>query len=519
MISHSKLYPLRLRETNIGLIKDIVYSNSLIQHEEAIGVFSDNLHPSLYAELDWMEITMPTENSQQVADLVDYLFLNNLEKILLMRRIEFDLEGAELHVEIVENHEFYQYIFENEPEVSTVLGPELSRRLKHAYYESQKQNHLHQFNMYDEEKRIRQLLYQVGDREIIPLLIEVEIKNAIAILLDHVSSRMRTKKYIRFLGGKFPNLSDIGNLGSKTSINELEKKLKKIYEQSKQYNLFRLSNVSQIALDYLRETDILSLDKFEGERAAGYGHCGNCSMMYASSAVISLDTTCPFLFEKGTDMIYLPMDLNTSRCPFCGEKQRVSSPAMFYSPKRKSVIYCTPTIGQYSEEEAEEVHRPLINEIRERYKNRISVEEAQAFDAAIEEVTYDGVSFLRAIQMGTADNVRHAFIIVRLIDGVELIFDTTTGVMIELTSPSELSSLWDINVGEEPGVQQIDQLQTDIVSIDNALSAYSDGNYELARDILEEKHEQSPYDKMIRNNLATVYLALGDKNSAIKILG
>ena len=279
-----------------------------------------------------------------------------------------------------------------------------------------------------------------------------------------------------------------------------------------------LVEITATALRFLDERDVLSRNSFEGERATGYGNCGECSMMFASSVITSLDTTCPFLFEDGKNRVHLPLQFNIAACPFCGARKRVDAPSMFYRPSNHKVIYCVPTMGQYSEEKAEEIHGEVISALREGYKGRISPEEAEAFDAAGEEVTYSMADFIVAVQMGTTNKVWHAFITLTLADGSALIVDTTTNSMIELVNPSEIHQLWDLHETgaghDQPGVQALQGSD----SLAEAMTAYANKDNETALRLLEREHVQDPENPIVKQYLASLYLGMGKKELAAEML-
>jgi hypothetical protein len=82
------LYPHRSRNTNIQLIENIIYADCQASYKKAAVNLTDNLHPSLFAELDWMEMSIPSEHSENATKLVDELFLSNLERIIASRLLD-----------------------------------------------------------------------------------------------------------------------------------------------------------------------------------------------------------------------------------------------------------------------------------------------------------------------------------------------------------------------------------------------------------------------------------------------
>lgn len=519
MTNFRGIYSPRDRDTNVALIKNVLYAQNEENYRFSLKEFEANIHPSMYAELDWMERTMPQENRERAIEFVDGMFLNNLEKIVSLRQDEFRLNVRESIEEVTLNRDFYRFIIDQEPEIVNSFPEDLRKQIKDTYNAPPETLSIKETTLFEpENKRIRQLLNQIKDNEVLPLVVEMEIDNAVAKCLDHVSSRMRAKSYVRSLKNNFPQLN-LSKFLTNEDLKRFVGQLEKIYSEAKKRSLIPLAVVCEIVLDYFDQTDVLNLTEFGGERAKGYGHCGQCSMMYSSTAIVSLDPTCPFLFEHGADRIYLPLDFNISVCPFCGYKSRNDAPAMFYSPSRNQVIYCVPTLGQFTEAQAEDVHKPVIDAIRERYKEKIGALQAAAFENANEEVTYDSSRFILAIQMGTANLVHHAFNRVSLADGSALIVDPTTQVMVELITPTEVHNMWDLEVMS--CVETVDNKGEKVLDAElltNAISAFSEGDYLKAKELLEREYERNPKNNMVKKNLAVAYLSLGDKESAQNVL-
>ena len=71
MLFLSELYPPRNRSTNIALIKNLQAAHNQEEFEVAEERIAKVLHPSLFVELDWMEMTMPTQQRAEGAHLGD----------------------------------------------------------------------------------------------------------------------------------------------------------------------------------------------------------------------------------------------------------------------------------------------------------------------------------------------------------------------------------------------------------------------------------------------------------------
>ena len=517
MKSHVSLYSARMRAVNVELIKSVLYANNQADYDQAMSNFIENIHPSLFSELDWMENTVPANHRENAGKMNDELFLNNLEQIVKLREIEFELNEDELFDEVMENIDFYRYIIDIEPKISEAFNKNNYQSILSAYRQtSEKRNYTHPDRYKDIGRITEQKLYRLTDKQNIPLVMKEIVQNLLAFSLDHVSSRMRTKKFIRKTGVEVFQFA-VDEITSASQIVELKEMVRYIKENANEFHLLPLLESLNVIEKFLENSNILMSDKFEGEKAVGYGPCGHCAMAFSSIAIISLDPTCPYLFEQG-DTLHLPLEFNTAQCPFCGQVRRIDTPAMFYRPSNKKVIYNIPTQNQYSESEAENHYGEMIGILRERYKNRISPEEAEVFDKAGEEITYNMAHFLTAIQMGTTNKVWHAFLRVGLADGSAMLLDKTTGTLIDLIDSEEVAQMWDLSAGDSA---------MEIFSIDKninkqlfqmAKEAYYKGDYEKAEQLFTDIYELNRDDTIIRRYLTSVYLYQGKKEMAEKLI-
>ena len=516
MTSLSNLYPPRLRQQNIDLIKGVKSAASQQEFEQADQRISNELHPSLFAELDWMEMTMPHQQRQNGAQMADDIFIFHLGQIIAQRSTEFDLSDQELDLEVAANLGFYRNLIQDEQRPLDNLGKALMQRFADAIDKAQPHADKIVAAICEQKKpAIASSFKDICDPNWLLQKIDVEIRNAFAQSLNHVTSRMNTKQYLRKIGGEFPQFQ-IPAIETADDLQQLLTDLAGLGESAKTNAVYELAATCQALYDIVDEMDAAMLSSFSGELAVGYGGCGNCSMMYASSAIVSFDPGCPGLFEGDDNHIYFPTEFNVSTCPFCGEEARADSPALFYSSTRHQVIYNFPRLGQFSEDQAREMHRSLISNLRQKFIDRVSTDEAARFESANEELTYSVPEFLLAIQMGTTVKEEHVALIVRLADGSGMILDSTKGAIIGLTR-SEMQSEWataqtvdiedalqDEGIGGGPGVKQ-------------AMEAFAAGQFEESRDMLEVLYNRHPEDPVVRKNLAAAYFRLGDIESAQRV--
>jgi hypothetical protein len=100
MPTDPNLYSPRERQWNIDLIRTVVFAPDRASSEAGRTEFARNLHPSLFAELDWMERTIPEPQRERAAEIVDDLFLDTLAKNIASRHSQFDLDEALLAMEL-----------------------------------------------------------------------------------------------------------------------------------------------------------------------------------------------------------------------------------------------------------------------------------------------------------------------------------------------------------------------------------------------------------------------------------
>ena len=517
MKTFPSLYSARDRSSNIQLIKNLRAAQDQASFDAADNQIALNFHPSLLAELDWMEMTMPAEQRADGAHLTDSLFIHHLKEIISSRKIEFDLSDADLELEIQAHANFYRNLLDDETQPLDGLGESLSQRLRGfiQQLEPDIESAITKI-IADEGPRISRAFMDVEDGNWILQMIDVEIQNALLQSLDHIASRMQTKQFMRHIGGQFPYLN-IPAISSEQDFQLLLEQLASLGDAAREFSVYRLVAVCQLLQAVLQDRKADTFNTFNGELGAGVGHCGSCSMIYASTAIISYDPACPKLFDGEKGLIVLPYDFNISRCPFCDYESRVDCPSMFYSPQRNQVIYNYPLLGQFSEEEARVQHRPAISAIRESYLSRINQQAAKQFNAASEEFTYNVMDFLLAIQMGSTVKEEHAYNIIRFHDGSGIISDPTKGAIIGLTR-SEMESRWAEASPYNYSEQTQDNESGAGYSMRQAMEAFASGEYEQSREILEALHIENPNDKAVRKNLAVAYVTLGDKAAAKKIL-
>lgn len=511
------LYPPRRRETNVELIRKLITASNQHDFELADTALAENLHPSLLAELDWMEMTHPEGHTPAIRNLVDGFFLAHLPAILRLRKSELDLPDDALRQLVGENRDFFDHLGRAEPGALAALGKDLGPRVERIAAEAAEPAPPPRADpLRAERDRIEHRFAAIEDPHWIPLAIDVEIQNALALALDSPLSRMRAKTFLRDCGGRFPRVLD-QEMKTAAELPRIVERIDELAKAAREAKLPRLVAACEAMAGTLRDRSAGSLDAFCGELAAGYGPCGRCSMMYASAAIVCFDPDCPSLIADDTGFIQLSLDFNVGHCPFCGNMNRADTPAVFYSPHRGQVIYNLPRQGRFSREEALARHRPVIETIRARYLERVDEATASAFGRAREDVTYGTIEFLQAIQMGTTSREEHVANLVGLANGTGLLVDRTKGAMIALT-PDEMALF-------DEGARDID-LPTAVrdeglgggPEMEKAMACFGRGEYESSRRILSDLLARHPEDRVVRRNLAAACISLGDKAAARRIM-
>ena len=153
-----------------------------------------------------MEMSVPEDRRDNAMKMNDGLFLNSLGRIIVLRRSEYDVDDGDLFDEVLENRDFYRYVLETEPAIADAFGPGLRERINAAYAAASSGATLKNPDRHRPKIRhAEEKLESMQDRRNLPLLLHELISNEIAESLDHISSRMRAKAFIRSLGASCPS--------------------------------------------------------------------------------------------------------------------------------------------------------------------------------------------------------------------------------------------------------------------------------------------------------------------------
>lgn len=506
------LYPARTRVQNVNLIRSIVTARSESAFNAGREAFAAALHPSLFSELDFMEETIPSKMLATARRHVDGLFDENFPALLRLRAAELDVSDDALRADVHENQEVYLAIM-NDETLAAAVGEERVGRVRGALAAPASAV----VTPSPDAEALHDALKQLRDGRYVPLVVQVAIQNAVLAHLDHLPSRARAKAWIRNAwGGHLPRIETQASLTGLQGA--LAAQLEVLADQAVEQRFARVTAVVQAAQQFLATHDITSMHGFDGEWSAGIGPCGNCSMRFASMARSIIDPS--ICCDGEGDFISLPL-FNFAECPFCGHVARLSIPAMFYWPQRAQIVYCVPPMLGQDNETALREARPLFEHLRKCYRDSLSREAAAEFDSAGELVTYSVPQFLFAIQMGTTEPEWHSFLWIRLCDGTWLAEDLTKRASIHVTAAERAAittRLGDpgdaVEQARSPGQPSSPQEG----AIHGATAAFQAGDFELARRQFEECLARSPDDHIVLRNLAVVYLKLGRRDEARRLL-
>ena len=512
------LYPPRQRALNVKLIRGVMSAASQAEFEANDAELLREPHPSLFAELDWMERSVPANQTEEARRLVDGVFLHHLPRIVESRRIELEADADALRADVADHRRFYQYLSTQRPEVLAQLDAATTSLINEVLAQpaTAPEAALERARL-AEATRLSGFANRVEDRRWLTLMTKTELSNALVRELDHLSSRLDAKQFVRKHGATFDALRE-PEPTSAGDIEALRGGLAEIAGQATRFELYVLAATCFGLADELAKLDLVAIEGFRGERAGGFGNCGTCSMMYSSTAIVVLDSGCPGLIDPERGTIILPLDYNVSACPFCGEEARAEAASMFYAKDRGAVIYNAPRMGMFSEAQAREQHRPVLEQLRSQYLQRVDAGERESFERAPEEFTYSAADFLVAIQMGTTAPEEHVCLLVTHTDGSGLLVDPTKGALIALTR-AEMAS----RAGPGPGItQMLARDQTGGTGADNvaaAMALFAAKDVVNSRAMLERLYARFPDDRTIRRNLAVACFTMGDKDAARALMG
>lgn len=510
----TSIYALRSRDENIALIRALRAARDEQAFLAASRAASASMHPSLLSELDWMEISMPEAQREAGGRFVDGFFAHHLRDIFAVRSVAFEQPDEVLAEDVAENLGFYRTAADDPSRPLEGLGDALALRI-HAIID--RTGHPPDDALTRRGGAMppaaADLLSSSTDGAWIALRMIAILENQLLMTLAHPPTRPRAKHWLRSVGGSLP-IAALDDLTSPDGVTRAVTHLEGMARSTERAALYDLAACCDALASTLGAAAPTGFSGYEGQLGLGKGSCRRCAMHFASTTVVATRAAADGADHGRRDTITVPVDFNVATCVFCGEEARIDAPALFHAVERDLVIYNMPRLGQWSEEEARDVHHEYLGRVRDDYVSRLDDGERQRFARAREEVTFNIVDFLRCIQMGTTVREEHVWNLVRLADGTGLTVDPTKGVLIPLTK-GEIDALWT----SQPSLAS--DVSKGVVAgnpIQESLSAFEAGDFARARDLLAPAYQHNPADAVCRQNLATALYKLGDMAGARRVL-
>jgi hypothetical protein len=484
-MADADVYPQRTRQDLQALLTAMLGGADFFGAVQALGA---SFHPAFFAELDWQELRLDRDYSDGpgIYEMIDdFAFAATLPQNLLMRARPDEEQRAAFAAWA----DSYQRFFEDwrkgwpDPAAYGSLNPGLSRQaalgLTALGLRAQPPPGA------GAQARIARALSSPGSKERAFSLVRMTLANELLACLDHPPSRQVAKRFLRDdrrAGGGLPVLHAMPR-AEDAGAGELEAFLRSRAAAAESAGLTSWSSTARKAADLARDSSLDDLDDFDGNWTDSCLSCGRCSMWFGYQHILAIDSRCSFVNWRGTNLTYLPADLNQADCHFCGHSSPVESPALFYSPQRRQVVYCLPVrLPRVKEEEAVEFFRGAIDYIRNGYIKKISPEEARRFNGAAELLTYSLPDFLYAMQMGETVPEDHVYNFVPMPDGTGLLVDMSKGFA-RHASKSEVEWLTQSgrahrieDGGPEPGMTEEEILESLINSLCDWLAGLPEGH-------------------------------------------
>lgn len=419
----SETYAERDRNRNIKLLAAIDNAEDNEQLLRASAAAAADFHPSLLAELDLQNYLLLISGKRPLKELSIHLFMFTLYQNLALRNDQLGLNRNDLNriyrawskVEKAGPHDLRGLLSDLYATLVEVADGTTKRFLDNRL-------DIIRADAVNELNNIR-------DARRVPGILKVHLSNAHLVLLDQPVTRMAAAN---LRGGKYltgPTSSD----GEPSAENILEW-LAELEDEAARINLYRLGDLARQLIDEVPWTSILQRRGFDGERGSGTGPCARCSMSFTSEAITCIDPRCDFIFERGSEAIFIPANFNVAECLFCGHEDGIEAPAMCYVPHRQQVVYCLPTQGKVGREKAMELFGPAIRGIRERYLETLETSAQRDFESSIELITESREQFLDAIHMGETIYEDHLYAVFTGEDGSGMLMDASKNVMRKFSS-------------------------------------------------------------------------------------
>jgi hypothetical protein len=543
MFVQESVYTRRSRKDNLDIVKALLEAPNKQEFDKALERLRGNYHPSIFAELDyWISHCWLNERGRLDYEfLLEKLFLDNLEEIVRKRSFEIPNDKEALAFELRENGDFFAHIVRKRPEILINLS-NLQKHIISSFIDSKGQNtndlgprtgiYPYQYEL--EGYTLFEKLRLAKNKKRVITEIENALTNSFLFYQDKMSSRLRTKYHFRQENfNYFINY----NISADPTFKQLYEFLSGLRTKAANWNLWLIDLICKKSLEFFEQFPILSLPESDSSLISGLGPCGNCAMFFASSGISSFSDRSFSFSEDYKDWTYIPSDLNTAKCPFCGSLKRISLPFVFHSFKRNQVIFHIPEEWIPKKEEALRIFGEPFKHIYEEYKKNLSEDDKKFLQNAQEIIAYGWSEFYLAVQTSEPRNIAHTTVSVEIGTGNNVIIDTPNKVVIGVPACDKIKQGDDLLMETDLIARMInalftynrqnlpleikEQLAEKMAVFEEtrfAIAFFKSGDIKKAKDILERLFLKYPEDKYIAYNLAIALAKEGEKKRAIEIL-
>lgn len=423
---NSDFYRPFARARNKEMIEAMLYPKQPGVLDEICGKLLADFSPSFFAEMDWQELRtdLKDDNLRTILEIIDdYVFLMTLAANIIGR----ETDGCEACLREADFDRLEQLIGNWHQggcgsERSVLLGG------LDSFIESIRRPHWQAAEAKiraNAESDLDDALAKHTDFRRLGSVVEVILSNARYRYLDLPWTRRLAKAELLLeaqeLGATWPRIQGgDSETGDPAAMGARLRGHARIAERARHHEWAALLNSAAAAMARINPT---TNNNDEGEWSVAFLPCGRCSMWFAVESVSVMDSRCSQINWTESGFVFIPADIGTAACIFCGHTAPIELPKMFYAEHRGQIIYLAPASGRVAATHANEFWRSAIENLRASYGAKLDEPARTRFDNAAELITHNIQDFLYAIQMGETIPENHVFNVIELRDGSALIVD------------------------------------------------------------------------------------------------
>jgi len=312
----SNIYSPRKRSENQAVIQALLNSRGEEEYKKSIKLIGDNYHPSLFPELDFLESHSEENMKDNLIKINNYVYVDNLDKILLYRKAEIPEDEYDLSLEVFENVEFYENLMKT-PNLIDILDDTTVARIQKSITDCKDQTSWSDYyqSYYDYEKSGKNLYEQLRlhkDNRVILQIISAALINCLFYYLDKLSSRLKTRRFITDEHIDWPLKTPHTRLENQEQREDFIYYLEDLQSKARRWRLFLLDKLCEYCLTFISRFPVHKYKDFEGHYMEGLGPCGRCSMFFPSSALSIISPVSQSVVDFQYNWIYFPPDFITT---------------------------------------------------------------------------------------------------------------------------------------------------------------------------------------------------------------